>query len=120
MPRATLYTLTQEQVNIRPGQHQIMMQERLPFSFTEPTERPQVRVVDIRQWRDEHGGTEFIAVDDQAYRFARMVLIDEFRELERRVADFKAVATDELRKRHAFNALPWYRRVWAALRGGVS
>jgi len=104
MSRATLYTLTKSDINVRPGQYQIVVADAAALTLA-------YRVLDIRQYRDRAGNDSFFAVDDEVQRIADILFDAERRKLQDE-RYWQEQQTNALRDRiDAFNARPWWRRL---------
>lgn len=119
MSRATLYTLAKSDINVRPGQMHVTVVDPVPFSQWDTGGRTATRFVPIRQWRDANGRDSYFAIDDEIQRLAD-ILFDEERQIL--LSEHRGVlrhAESLVRRIEVFHGLPWFKRVWRAMRSGV-
>ena len=112
MSRATFYTLAREEFDVSRGQSYLFV--RKPEAG-----KPVTHALPVERWCDADGREELMAIDksvwallDRLFAPERRQCADEIQQLEREVQ----VAVWRLQ---GFINLPWYRRVWHALRGAL-
>ena len=85
-------------------------------------ERETVQRLRLKVHTIRHAGSradEYIAIEPELEALLMLPLTARLAEAERRAEQQTREAVLLRQRIAAFNALPWYRRVWAALRRGV-